>query len=204
MRCNNLNHLKMYLRQDRELPKCSNKSKNGWPQFLTFQHKIILHNLGLRKYSCIRFSTPSVSRHPLVSPVSLSPYWSCIFVLSCFFPLFSVRLSSPPFNSFRNLKPLFYLPCRLLHRRHLSCRATKLSGHFYHSTNMLCVFFQVFEQTNFNKKHKSISFKPFNFAVILKLSKSQLLEKSFKVMSPFCLICLRALFSAIWTSRHCL
>jgi len=46
---------------------------------------------------------------------------------------------------------------------------------------MYCLYFQVFEQTNFNKKHKSISFKHFNFAVILKLSKSQLIEKSFKV-----------------------
>ncbi|KAK3575974.1 hypothetical protein CHS0354_037340 [Potamilus streckersoni] len=39
---------------------------------------------------------------------------------------------------------------------------------------------EVFEQTDFNKKHKSISFKPLNFACILKLSKSQLQEKAFK------------------------
>ncbi|KAL3861063.1 hypothetical protein ACJMK2_007149 [Sinanodonta woodiana] len=42
------------------------------------------------------------------------------------------------------------------------------------------IIFQVFEQTDFNKKHKSISFKPLNFACILKLSKSQLQEKAFK------------------------
>ncbi|CAG2242680.1 NOC2 [Mytilus edulis] len=39
---------------------------------------------------------------------------------------------------------------------------------------------KVFELTDFNKKHKSISFKPLNFACILKLSKAQLVEKSFK------------------------
>ncbi|XP_033724823.1 nucleolar complex protein 2 homolog [Pecten maximus] len=39
---------------------------------------------------------------------------------------------------------------------------------------------EVFEQIDFNKQHKNPSFKPFNFACILKLSKSQLVEKSFK------------------------
>ncbi|XP_069119498.1 nucleolar complex protein 2 homolog [Argopecten irradians] len=39
---------------------------------------------------------------------------------------------------------------------------------------------EIFEQIDFNKQHKNISVKPFNFACILKLSKSQLLEKSFK------------------------
>lgn len=42
-------------------------------------------------------------------------------------------------------------------------------------------FFQVVEQTDFNKRHKSVSFKPFNFACILKFSKAQLQEKAFKV-----------------------
>lgn len=39
---------------------------------------------------------------------------------------------------------------------------------------------EVFEQTDFNRKHKNISLKPFNFAVILKFSKPQLGEKAFK------------------------
>ena len=40
--------------------------------------------------------------------------------------------------------------------------------------------FQVLELTDFNKRHKSSSFKPFNFACILKFSKAQLEEKAFK------------------------
>ncbi|CAG5117783.1 unnamed protein product [Candidula unifasciata] len=39
---------------------------------------------------------------------------------------------------------------------------------------------EIFEQTDFNRKHKNISLKPFNFAVILKFSKTQLGEKAFK------------------------
>ncbi|KAK3797219.1 hypothetical protein RRG08_030446 [Elysia crispata] len=39
---------------------------------------------------------------------------------------------------------------------------------------------EVFEQTDFNKRHKTVSLKPFNFAVILKFSKAQLHEKAFK------------------------
>ncbi|XP_046335763.2 nucleolar complex protein 2 homolog [Haliotis rufescens] len=39
---------------------------------------------------------------------------------------------------------------------------------------------EVFELTDFNKKHKSVSFKPFNFACILKFSKKQQEEKVFK------------------------
>ncbi|XP_077998776.1 nucleolar complex protein 2 homolog [Glandiceps talaboti] len=39
---------------------------------------------------------------------------------------------------------------------------------------------EVFEQTEWNKKHSTVSFKPLNFAVILKLSKSQLHERGFK------------------------
>ncbi|XP_060066445.1 nucleolar complex protein 2 homolog isoform X2 [Ylistrum balloti] len=39
---------------------------------------------------------------------------------------------------------------------------------------------EIFEQIDFNKQYKNPSFKPFNFACILKLSKSQLVEKSFK------------------------
>ncbi|XP_045162524.2 nucleolar complex protein 2 homolog isoform X2 [Mercenaria mercenaria] len=39
---------------------------------------------------------------------------------------------------------------------------------------------EVFELTDFNKKHKSLSFKPVNFACILKFTKPQLQEKSFK------------------------
>ena len=41
--------------------------------------------------------------------------------------------------------------------------------------------FQIFELTDFNKKHKNISFKPLNFAVMLKMSNTQLHEKSFRV-----------------------
>ncbi|KAH9503998.1 Nucleolar complex protein 2 [Bulinus truncatus] len=39
---------------------------------------------------------------------------------------------------------------------------------------------EVFEQIDFNKRHKTVSMKPFNFAVILKFSKAQLNEKAFK------------------------
>ncbi|KAK7004747.1 nucleolar complex protein 2 [Biomphalaria glabrata] len=39
---------------------------------------------------------------------------------------------------------------------------------------------EIFEQIDFNKRHKAISMKPFNFAVILKFSKAQLNEKAFK------------------------
>ncbi|XP_077867681.1 nucleolar complex protein 2 homolog [Saccoglossus kowalevskii] len=39
---------------------------------------------------------------------------------------------------------------------------------------------RVFEQTDWNRKHSSISFKPINFAIVLKLSKSQLQERAFK------------------------
>ncbi|CAH1773053.1 unnamed protein product, partial [Owenia fusiformis] len=38
---------------------------------------------------------------------------------------------------------------------------------------------EVFEMTNFNKRHSSISIKPYNFACLLKLSKSQLNQKVF-------------------------
>ena len=41
--------------------------------------------------------------------------------------------------------------------------------------------FQIFEQTDFNKKHKAVSFKPLNFTCALKLSKVQVQERSFKV-----------------------
>ncbi|XP_041377576.1 LOW QUALITY PROTEIN: nucleolar complex protein 2 homolog [Gigantopelta aegis] len=39
---------------------------------------------------------------------------------------------------------------------------------------------EVFELTDFNKKHSSVGFKPFNFACILKFSKTQVTEKGFK------------------------
>ncbi|KAH3829212.1 hypothetical protein DPMN_131205 [Dreissena polymorpha] len=39
---------------------------------------------------------------------------------------------------------------------------------------------EVFEQTDFNKRHKNLSMKPFHFACILKLSKAQIQEKEFK------------------------
>lgn len=39
---------------------------------------------------------------------------------------------------------------------------------------------EVFEQTDFNKRHKSVSLKPFNFSILLKFSKGQLAEKAFK------------------------
>lgn len=45
---------------------------------------------------------------------------------------------------------------------------------------MYTLNFQVFESTDFNKRHKSSTFKPFNFACILKFSKAQLEEKGFK------------------------
>ena len=43
-----------------------------------------------------------------------------------------------------------------------------------------CIY-QVFEMTDFNKRPKAVSMKPLNFACILKLSKPQLTERSFKV-----------------------
>ena len=55
-------------------------------------------------------------------------------------------------------------------------------AHLFELTILISL--QVFEITDFNKKHKSISMKPFNFAVILKLSKAQLQEKAFKVHYP--------------------
>ncbi|XP_059143876.1 nucleolar complex protein 2 homolog [Physella acuta] len=39
---------------------------------------------------------------------------------------------------------------------------------------------EIFDQVDFNKKHKTVSLKPFYFAVILKFSKAQLHEKAFK------------------------
>ncbi|KAL4221400.1 Nucleolar complex protein 2 [Mactra antiquata] len=47
---------------------------------------------------------------------------------------------------------------------------------------------EVFEQTDFNRKHKSMSLKPFSFATILKLSKTQLQDKAFKdgVLDQLC------------------
>ncbi|XP_013408065.1 nucleolar complex protein 2 homolog [Lingula anatina] len=39
---------------------------------------------------------------------------------------------------------------------------------------------EVLEQTDFNKKHSKASFRPLNFACILKVSKAQLQEKTFK------------------------
>ncbi|XP_052081772.1 nucleolar complex protein 2 homolog isoform X4 [Mytilus californianus] len=60
----------------------------------------------------------------------------------------------------------------------------KMMNTLSESTNtfipVLPFLLEVFELTDFNKKHKSISFKPLNFACILKLSKAQLVEKSFK------------------------
>lgn len=49
---------------------------------------------------------------------------------------------------------------------------------------VICLF-QVLEQTDFNKRHKTVSLKPFNFACILKFSKAQLQEKAFKVTSLY-------------------
>ncbi|PIK46077.1 putative nucleolar complex protein 2-like [Apostichopus japonicus] len=39
---------------------------------------------------------------------------------------------------------------------------------------------EIFDITDFNKKHASMSFKPINFAVILRLSKAQIMEKGFR------------------------
>ncbi|ESO91330.1 hypothetical protein LOTGIDRAFT_228791 [Lottia gigantea] len=40
--------------------------------------------------------------------------------------------------------------------------------------------YKIFEQVDFNKKHKTQSFKPLNFSCVLKLSKAQTEEKAFK------------------------
>ncbi|XP_056022253.1 nucleolar complex protein 2 homolog isoform X2 [Ostrea edulis] len=45
---------------------------------------------------------------------------------------------------------------------------------------VLPLILEVFEQTDFNKRHKTVSLKPFNFACMLKFSKAQLQEKAFK------------------------
>nr|XP_011436218.2 nucleolar complex protein 2 homolog [Crassostrea gigas] len=45
---------------------------------------------------------------------------------------------------------------------------------------VLPLILEVLEQTDFNKRHKTVSLKPFNFACILKFSKAQLQEKAFK------------------------
>ncbi|XP_064621776.1 nucleolar complex protein 2 homolog isoform X2 [Lineus longissimus] len=45
---------------------------------------------------------------------------------------------------------------------------------------VLPLILEVLESTDFNKRHKSSSFKPFNFACILKFSKAQIEEKGFK------------------------
>ncbi len=39
---------------------------------------------------------------------------------------------------------------------------------------------EVFDITDFNKRHATISVKPLNFSFILKLNKQQLQDKSFK------------------------
>lgn len=45
---------------------------------------------------------------------------------------------------------------------------------------LLPLLTEVFDITDFNKKHTSMSFKPFNFAVVLRLSKAQIMEKGFR------------------------
>ncbi|XP_033642128.1 nucleolar complex protein 2 homolog [Asterias rubens] len=45
---------------------------------------------------------------------------------------------------------------------------------------LLPFLLEIFETTDFNKKHTSVSFRPMNFAVMLKVSKSQLNERGFK------------------------
>lgn len=67
---------------------------------------------------------------------------------------------------------------------HFSMSVRSLRVALYTSWHFISL--QIFELTDFNKKHKSISMKPFNFAVILKLSNAQLQEKVFRVSFDFC------------------
>ncbi|XP_052284319.1 nucleolar complex protein 2 homolog [Dreissena polymorpha] len=69
-----------------------------------------------------------------------------------------------------------YYPLRF----HCCATLTQLSKATKTFVPVLPFLLEVFEQTDFNKRHKNLSMKPFHFACILKLSKAQIQEKEFK------------------------
>ncbi|PVD37074.1 hypothetical protein C0Q70_04067 [Pomacea canaliculata] len=79
-------------------------------------------------------------------------------------------------GTIRLLPTARYYPLRFHCLRYL----TKLSGSTNTFIPVLPFLLEVLEQTDFNKRAKSTSFKNFNMACILKFSKTQLQEKAFK------------------------
>ncbi|XP_022339464.2 nucleolar complex protein 2 homolog [Crassostrea virginica] len=98
-------------------------------------------------------SHPSEALHPLIYP-----------------------LTQTIIGTIRLIPTARYYPLRF----HLVRALNRLSKATNTYIPVLPLILEVVEQTDFNKRHKSVSFKPFNFACILKFSKAQLQEKAFK------------------------